>query len=107
VKDCRVEILKGSLFGMGKKQDIGGSILDMSDSGMRFVCRERLALGSSYKVILKHNPIALQMDLKATVKWATLEDGKIVVGVEFDDPSDEHRGTIGKLREKMKQYIRP
>ncbi|MBI4565537.1 MAG: PilZ domain-containing protein [Planctomycetes bacterium] len=106
VRDCRAEILTGGIFGLGKKRDIGGPILDMSDYGMRFLSSDRLVLGTVYPATLKFVPIGQKMEIKAVVRWChqnPTAQGRLVIGAEFEGLNDEHRAIIDKLRERFKQ----
>ena len=102
VRDCRAEVHKSGFLGFGKKEDIGGPILDMSDSGMRFNSAEKATLGVALKATLKLGPIGATFDVKAVVRWShTAPDGRFIVGVEFDGISDADKDTLRKLREKL------
>lgn len=93
---------KAGLFGLGRKADVGGPVLDMSDTGMRFLSSEKPALGSVLKIVVRLGPIGATLEVKGAVRWAHAgADGKMIVGIEFDRLTDDDRAKIQRLRERL------
>lgn len=106
VRDCVVIILKGGFLGMGKRRDIGGPILDMSDFGLRFAAAERFPIGTQIELTAKLVPIGQSLKLPVVIRWCTQDSrypDRSVVGVEFNGVGVEHLAHIQKLREKMRK----
>lgn len=107
VRDCFASILlSGGFLGFGKKRDVGGPILDMSDFGLRFAAAERLAIGSQVEVIAKLVPIGHKLVLPVVIRWCTQDSRyptRSIVGVEFNGVTADQLAHVQKLREKMKK----
>ena len=106
VRDCVVSILKGGFLGMGKRRDLGGPILDMSDFGLRFAAAERLAIGTQIELTARLMPINQSLKLPVVIRWCTQDSRfpeRAVVGVEFNGVGTDQLAHIQKLREKMRR----
>ena len=106
VTDCVVSLLKGGFLGMGKRRDLGGPILDMSDFGLRFAASERFAIGTQVELVAKLVPIGVQMRLPVVIRWCTQDSrypDRSIVGVEFNGVDQDKLNHIQKLREKMRR----
>ena len=106
VHDCYVSILKGGFLGMGKRRDLGGPILDMSDFGLRFAAAERIPIGNQETISAKLVPIGLTLKLPVVVRWITQDSrypSRVVTGVEFNGVGANQLEQIQKLREKMRR----
>ena len=102
VRECTVEARKGSGFlGLGSKEDIGGPIVDMSDTGLRFACTEKPPLETTLRMELSLSPIGKKLSIRSVVKWVTFQGTQAIVGVEFVKLSDKDRDMLAKLRQKL------
>jgi hypothetical protein len=105
-RDCFVTLLKGGFLGFGKKRDIGGPILDMSDFGLRFAATERLNMGAQIELIAKLVPIGGKLTLPVVIRWCNQDaryPDRSIVGVEFNGVTADQLLHIQKLREKMRK----
>ncbi len=97
--NCRLELWKGGFLGLGRKTDIGGRVLDLSETGLRFEAAERPPLSSPLKAVLRLGAGGPAIEARVVVRWASGEPGeRIVAGAEFDALDAAARERIGALR---------
>jgi hypothetical protein len=98
---ARVEARKPrGLFGLlPPGPDVGGVVLDMSATGLRFVSSEKLELGSKVTFVVNFSKVAEPLKCAGTVRWTHAHGGgTFAVGVEFDPLDEEQFAVIEQAR---------
>ncbi len=79
--------------------DVGGAVLDMSATGLRFVSAEKLELGTKIAFVVTFSKTGETLRCSGTVRWAHAHaEGKFAVGVEFEPLGDEELQVMERAR---------
>lgn len=88
----------GLLAGLGLASNVAKSLLDLSESGARFVSKKPLEAGKRFRLRVRIPRIGSALRMAAVVRWCR-EDKKdrYLIGVEFEDVPEESRVILRSL----------
>ena len=71
----------------GQGADLANGLLDLSEGGLQFLCREPLACGETVEVLLAGGSAASILCRRGVVRWVIeLSAGACFAGVQFHEP---------------------
>lgn len=92
------EVGHGADEGASRHQAVGGAA-DVSEGGVRFEARQGFDIGSRVNVSLAMNEDLVEANGKV-VRFMIHEDGKVSMGIEFCDLTEENKKAIEQYCKK-------